>query len=989
MKPDKSRNIPLDKIIKSLGLDEKEFEKRKAYLQISQEDIDELQLIEPHLRKIHSRIMDEFFTHLLEFDGTARFLQDPDQLTELKLKQSRYFDDLTHGPYDWNYVKNRLTVGMVHQQIGLEPQWYIGAYSKFITSLIPEICDIVGEDTKRAGRIICALLKIVFLDINIVLDTYMTSDQLSLRALKAYSENLFTNIPIGLVVVSSDMRIVSGNDYMEHLFDQTVPETIDQDIFDIFPGTGLRDRAIEVLITQQPQHAIRIEAPVKGQLIPCQVALSPLDISDPFSETEKNSGVLIVFEDISGRELLVQSTAESDDRVRAIMDNVADGIITIDKTGLIESFNKQAESMFGYRATEVLGKNVSMLMPEPDANQHDGFLERYLSSGQKSYLGTGFRQVTGKHKDGNTFDTELAVSQLNIGNKPLFIGIVHDISQRVESEKKMAQLSSAIEQAADSVVITDNKGIIEYVNGGFEQTTGFTRNEVIGKTPAVIKSGLQDDDYYKNLWTTIFKGEIFRDVLINRKKDGSLYYEEKTITPLRDAQNTLTHFIATGKDITERMHDQQRMQFMVHHDSLTLLPNRVLFINRLSSAISTAEQHNIHVALMVLDLDRFKNINDTLGHAFGDRLLQQVAKRLPGCLPESDTVARLSGDEFAILLDDIKDHHSITLIANKITEVLGEPFFLDSHELFISASIGITVAPEDGNDVVTLLKNADIAMYRTKSSSRAYSYYTPDMHTRAEEHLMLENNLRHALSRNEFFLVYQPQVDLINHNQIIGVEALIRWQHPTSGVLLPTLFIPLLEETGYIKQVGEWILDTACNQLRQWLDQGLRIPRISINISPRQISAPGFTNSVITCLKKNHLSPQHLELEITESSLMENEKNAMKVLTNIHHIGINIAMDDFGTGYSSLSYLQKLPVSTLKIDQSFVSEVPNNKDDAELTNTIIAMGQSLNLTVIAEGVENEAQLEFLKQRGCHAVQGFLTGKPGLADEISKFASFLP
>ena len=980
MNPDKTKQTLVSRITSLLGLNEKEFEKRKAYLQIDAQDIAVLQQIEPHLQKVHARIMDEFYHHLLQFDETAGYLQDTDIVGQLKDKQARYFEDLTNGRYDWSYVQNRLAVGVVHQQIGLQPRWFIGAYAKFINSLIPEICHIVGSDINKASEIIRALLKIVFLDINIVLDTYMTSDQMSIRAFKDYSENLFNNIPLGLVAVSKKMKILSCNEYMERFFAAEKSGLAGRNLYDVFPNSGLYDRAIEVINTKRPQTGIKVELEFNHRIIPCQISLTALDIAEPYQDTD-SPGVLLIIEDVSEHTLLIQSTTESDDRVRAIMDNVADGIITIDKKGIIESYNKQAENMFGFHAADVIGRNVTALMSEPDASQHDGYLARYLSSGRKSCLGKGFRQVIGKHKDGSTFEMDLSISRLDIGSKTLFIGIVRDISDRVEAEKKMSQLSSALEQAADSVIITDCKGIIEYVNAGFESTTGFQRDDVIGKTPSIVKSGLQDQDFYKKLWQTIQRGEVFRDIIINRKKDGTLYYEEKTITPLRDTQNNISHFISTGKDITERMHTQKRMQFMAHHDALTLLPNRLLFLDRLSGALTGAKRNQTLVALLFLDLDRFKNINDSLGHALGDRLLQQVAKRLASCLREGDTVARLSGDEFALLLGDIKDQDDITVILHKVIEVLDEAFHIDGHELFISASLGITVGPIDGADATTLLKNADIAMYRAKSTGKSFSYFTPDMHTRAEERLLLENDLHRALHRNELFLVYQPQIDLKDDRHIIGIEALLRWKHPSSGIMLPSLFIPLMEETGIIGQVGEWVLDTACQQMRTWLDARLGVPHISINVSPRQLSDPEFTHLLLSALQKYNLEPAHLELEITESSLLENEDNANLVLAEIHKIGIKIAMDDFGTGYSSLSYLRKLPVSTLKIDQSFVNDVPMDKDDAELTNTIIAMGNSLNLIVIAEGVENQAQFDFLKQRGCHAVQGYLTGKPVTAEEI--------
>lgn len=841
----------LHDLIRLMGLDDAELEQRKAYLGLDAADTALLRRFAETLQSVHPRIMDAFYAHLQQFPATRAYLQDPATVTRLRQAQEKYFTDLLHGPYDHAYLRDRLQVGLTHQRIGLESRWYIGAYTKFLVSLLPELRSCVGEDTDALIGIISALLKVVFLDINLVLDTY----------------------------------------------------------------------------------------------------------------------------------------AASDNRVRAIMDSVAESVITIDEAGIIESFNPAAERLFGYQANQVTGENIKLLMPSPYREHHDEYLHRFCSTGEKRCIGLGFREVEGLHKDGGTFPMELSISEMRLPERRLFIGIVRDITARRRDEAEMAKLSTAIEQTADSIMITDARGIIEYVNAGFEKTTGYRREEVIGQKPSVIQSGLQSSDFYRSLWSTILAGSVFQDILINRKKNGTLYYEEKTITPLRDVHGTITHFVSTGKDITERMRTQERLQYLAHHDVLTDLPNRLLFMDRLSQAITRARRTGRLIGLLFMDLDRFKKINDTLGHPVGDQLLKELSQRLRFCLREDDTIARLSGDEFAILLPDLHTVDDILPITNKILSQYHLPFHIDGHELFITTSIGIALHPTDGADPATLLKNADTAMYAAKHRGRgSFSFYTPDMNAMADLHLQMENELRHALDRNELHMVFQPQFAIGNTPELLGVEALLRWRHPELGDIDPVQFIPLLEDTGLIIPVGEWILRSAFAQLRHWHDSDIRVPCMSINIAPRQLTDDNFVPFILASLAEYNLPAECIELEITESSMMQNEEDAIDVLRKLDATGVRIAMDDFGTGYSSLSYLQRLPVRTLKIDQSFIQQIAHDNDDSELTRAIVAMGHNLNLRVIAEGVETQAQLDYIQSHGCDGVQGYYLGRPLPAEELSQTLS---
>ena len=543
-----------------------------------------------------------------------------------------------------------------------------------------------------------------------------------------------------------------------------------------------------------------------------------------------------------------------------------------------------------------------------------------------------------------------------------------------EAEQQMRKLSSAVEQTADAVTITDTEGNIEYVNAAFSQITGFSKEEAIGKSNRILKSGRHDDEFYIELWKKLMEGRTFQDVFINRRKDGSLYYEEKSITPLKDDDGVVAHFISTGKDITEQMKTRERLHHLSHHDTLTGLPNRGLFMDRLGQATSRARWNGRVVAVLFIDLDRFKNINETLGFDYGDSVLQAVATRLNESVRDGDTVARLGDDEFAIVLEDIHQKEDIPVIVENIIQSLSQVHVLKGHEVFITTSIGISLYPGDGNDAQTLIQNADVAIHHAKESgSNNYRFYESEMNTQSIYRLNMESSLRKALEREEFVLHYQPQIDL-KSGYIIGLEALLRWQHPDLGMVSPAEFIPLLEETGMINQIGRWVLRTACQVCRGWNDLGLHDIKVSVNISPVQFENSDISNIVASALEETGLEAKHLEIELTESAIMHNPQAAIGVLSALNRMGVTLAIDDFGTGYSSLSYLQKFPIDVLKIDRSFVKDVSKNNGDTSIVSAIISMAHSLKLRVVAEGVEDAKQLSFLQQGDCEIVQGFLFSK---------------
>ena len=552
------------------------------------------------------------------------------------------------------------------------------------------------------------------------------------------------------------------------------------------------------------------------------------------------------------------------------------------------------------------------------------------------------------------------------------------------TEEKTNKLSQALEQTADSVTITDINGVIEYVNPAFSAMTGFNVGEAVGHYPNIVKSGRHEEQFYKQLWDSLLQGKSFRDVFINRKKGGELYYEEKTITPLKDLGGQITHFISTGKDITERMQTQERLHYLSYHDVLTELPNRLLFLEWLNHALVVDGDVGRKLAVICLDVDRFKIINDTLGHDSGDRVLLALAGMLKRCLGKGDTVARLGGDEFAMLVEHFSTPSDIMVKINKILERLSQPLYIDGHDFYITISMGIALAPDDGTDANTLLKNADAALNRAKEQGRhTYQFYSADLSQKASKRLSLETNLYRAIERQEFHLCYQPQVDL-ESGRVMGLEALLRWQHPDLGLINPLEFIPLLEDTGLIIPVGEWVLRSACTEATHWQSLTETPLRLSVNLSGRQFNDPALHTTVRNILSETRLAPSQLELEITESVLMQNDQASMSNLDALQRLNIRIAIDDFGTGYSSLSYLKRFPVDTLKIDRSFIRDLINNPEDETIIRAIIAMARSLQVDTIAEGVETVAQLQFLRSNGCNTAQGFLLSEPFPADNLSQF-----
>ncbi len=555
--------------------------------------------------------------------------------------------------------------------------------------------------------------------------------------------------------------------------------------------------------------------------------------------------------------------------------------------------------------------------------------------------------------------------------------------EKHQAQDNLNKLSQAVEQSPNSIIITDADAHIEYVNAAFMTKTGRSMQEVLGQRPSIMQSGKTPLLTYEEMWEALRHGDHWEGEVINRHVDGTEYTELAHISPVRDVNGEITHFLSVQEDITDKRITEERIQYLAHYDVLTGLPNRALLDERARFSITSAKRGNASLGMIFLDLDHFKNINDSLGHSTGDALLVELAKRLRETLREGDTISRLGGDEFIFLLPNV-DEMGAEKVAEKLLYAVNQPFQFGRYDLNVSASMGIAVFPDDGEDLESLLKNADTAMYRAKKDGRnRFRFFTQEMQARSGRHLELVNALRHALERNEFRILYQPQINLLT-GEVIGTEALLRWIHPELGSVSAAEFIPVAEETGLILQIGEWVLQNAVQQTRLWHDMGWTNLGIAVNLSVIQFRHSDLPGTVSQILQEAGLAPQFLDLELTEGVAMVDPPGAIAIMKDLNDRGIRISIDDFGTGYSSLSYLKKFRVSKLKIDQSFVRDINSDPEDRAIVSAVISMAHSLGLSTIAEGVENSAQLQFLRDKACDEVQGFYFSKALSPDEFCVF-----
>ncbi|EID44743.1 putative bifunctional diguanylate cyclase/phosphodiesterase [Parageobacillus thermoglucosidasius] len=561
---------------------------------------------------------------------------------------------------------------------------------------------------------------------------------------------------------------------------------------------------------------------------------------------------------------------------------------------------------------------------------------------------------------------------------------VHDYYRKLIDVHTFAGIAKNIlEYSSESMIVTDAQNRILFVNPAFEIVTGYSADEVIGKNPRILQSGMHDKSFYEKMWNALNQYGVWKGEIWNKRKDGELYLEWLTISAVKDQRGNVTNYVAIFSDITEHKRNMEQLTKLALYDPLTNVPNRYLFEKRLESIIRMSQKHNQSFALLFLDLDRFKNINDTLGHHMGDMLLKETAQRLNGMLRKQDTIARFGGDEFVIILPNLKHIREAVYMAENIIESLKRPFNVNHQEVYISTSIGISVYPYDGTDKETLIRMADRAMYQAKTNGRnQFVLYHDGMNNNGRHLFQLETALRKAFDLGEFALYYQPQVDM-KTKQIRAVEALIRWNHHEKGFISPGQFIPLAEESGLITPISDWIIMQACEDLKQ-LQWQFPYVKMSINISPIYFQQIDFLEKLQKTIESVNVNPRSLELELTESAIMPHAEQSVGRLTTLKTMGISIAIDDFGTGFSSLSYLHRFPIDVLKIDQSFIKQLSQYQEDLAIVKAIIMMAHSLQIQVVAEGVETEKQYQILEEQRCDFVQGYYVSNPLTIGELYEF-----
>ncbi len=661
---------------------------------------------------------------------------------------------------------------------------------------------------------------------------------------------------------------------------------------------------------------------------------------------------------------------------RALEQSPASVMIT-NTQGIIEYVNPKFCEVSGYSRDEAIGQGAGMLRSGEMSGDVYRDLWKTLEQGQEWH-----GQLLNRRKDGSLFWEQASISAVRCENGQCqsYIAVKEDITQQKEMEEQLKMIEAVFSTSNEAIMVANRDGLIKTINPAFSRITGYSLEEVQGRNPSILSSGRHEVDFYQSMWHEIMLQGSWSGEIWNRRKNGTIYPEWLSVSVVYDSEGEPSEYVAVFSDITKRKNDEAQIVRQAYYDELTELPNRTLLSDRLNLAIATANRDEQVIALLFVDLDRFKYVNDSMGHEYGDDLLRQVAHRLNNCVRETDTVARFGGDEFVILLHNIKSESDAAYVAHKLIEALSTPFILAEREIIIGASIGIAMHPGDANTAETLIRNADLAMYKAKQSGRNQAhFFTAAMQEHANQRMTLEQDLRHALERNQLEVYYQPII-AGQSGQVQGLEALLRWHHPERGLIPPDQFIPMAEETGLIGSIGEWVLETACRQVQQLHAAGHSL-YLSVNISERQRDLGLDAEAVARVLSYHQLDPAQLILEITEGLLLQDSAETVSWLQGFKALGVSLAIDDFGTGYSSLSYLKRFPVDTLKIDREFIRDLNSDRYADSLVSAIISMAASLELRLIAEGVETEKQRLTLIGQGCSYMQGYLFCPPLPADAL--------
>jgi diguanylate cyclase (GGDEF)-like protein/PAS domain S-box-containing protein len=714
-----------------------------------------------------------------------------------------------------------------------------------------------------------------------------------------------------------------------------------------------------------------------------------------FDQNGVRTGAIESIRDVSEQKNLENDLRDSSQRLLDIINFMPDATLIIDRTGCVMAWSREMTTLTGVAAEAMIGRcDYEHAIPFYDerrpilvdlALNPDLLIEkRYNKIVRSNDILYGESFVTNLRSRQAYLVASASTLRNAKGEIVGAIECIRDHTQQMKAQERISLLAMIFENSGEAIVITDKRNKIIETNKAFSRLTGYSSEEARGEDPRILKSGIEGKEFYEAMWSAITEKSYWQGEIWDKRKDSSIYPKWLTITAIRDDAGEIINYFAAFSDITERKEAEKRIEHMAHTDALTSLPNRHTLVERLTQALEQAKRSADSVAVLFIDLDRFKTINDSLGHHIGDILLFEVAARLKDSVRAADIVARFGGDEFVVVLPQINSAIDAAYTARQIQNSLSRPYLLENNKVHTTPSIGISIFPDDGLTVAELLKNADSAMYSAKALGRNnFQMFTAEMHTAAQQRLELEISLRSAIENEEFVLHYQPQIEA-ESGRLTGFEALVRWQSPKHGMVPPDNFIPVAEETGLIVEIGMQVLQMACRQVAQWQAAGLPPVKVAVNLSARQLRQTELLATICDVIRSNGISPEMIALEVTESMIMDNPEECIRILTSLNDLGIELAIDDFGTGYSSLSYLKLFPFDKLKIDRSFVKDIETSASDAAIASATIALAHTLGRKVIAEGVETRAQLDFLKQHGCDIIQGYYFSRPIPAGDVAAY-----
>ncbi|MEJ6000749.1 EAL domain-containing protein [Paucibacter soli] len=978
---------------------------RLEFLEFTPQDAQLLAELHEELEGHKQQFADTFYAHLCKFEALRKLIP-PKGLDHLSKMQSRYFSSLTEGRYDADYVRERQRVGLVHQRIGLAPDWYLGAYRKYLAELHPVLLGACKGDAARFATVLNAILKIIFFDIGIALDAYFGADKKAVEEAREVAEQVnhvfqATSLNTGeefLTGLCSELAATLGLSFAmvarfaDH--DGRRAETLalvhQGQVLANFgyamadtPCDNVREKGLCI-------YPAGIQALFPRDLLLAEMGLEsyagiplhdrngkPLGVlavfcTAPLPDPERAGRLLQVFSLRAETELerlqAARRLADSEARLRSAFDQAAVGIVQTRPDGEICLVNACACALLG-------------IPPPPEP--HGALLQRAMAPyhGMLAELAQDPKRVLRAQRrvelpgDGTQWLALTASAIVDAAGQMTHMQLVfEDISQRKQLEQTLHLYGRALASSSSGILITDALAPdqpIVFVNDAFCRMTGYERAEVMGRNCRFLQSADRQQPELTILREALSQQREAHVVLRNYRRDGGMFWNDALISPVPDEQGRVTHFIGIQTDVSEKRMYEEQLAYQATHDPLTGLPNRTLLDDRLDQALRRAQRHGGAVAVLFLDVDSFKFVNDSFGHSTGDLLLQTLAARLHARLRDGDTVARYGGDEFVVLLNDLTEPTNVNTICEGILRAMALPLELQGQEFQPSLSIGVALYPHDAKDRDSLYKFADMALYRAKELSRGgYRFFSQDMNTLTLERVKLESALRVALRQGDLDLHYQPIVDL-RDGRVVGVEALARWTHAELGAVAPDRFIRVAEDCGLIAALGLWVMRRACRDLRGWLNAGLGEIYVAVNVSARQFREPDLVSSFEACLQEFDILPSQLTLEITESVLLHDMAANERTLHLLKQLGFSLAMDDFGTGYSSLSYLKRLPFDTVKIDRSFIRDVACDQSDKALARSIVSMAHSLGIRVVAEGVETEAQCRLLSQTCCDLIQGYL------------------